>query len=194
MFENLTSDNWVAISSVIVTLLVFIKAIAEYQSAQKWKKAEFLAQEIKAFRQDIDARRAMLILDWEKIKILTTDSETLQQREIDCTDDLLFIALSPNGREFTPDQQVVRTLFDQFLDRLGLFERYKESELVTIKELKPYLQYWITAMCNANSGPGRARVIRQLWRFIDSYDYASVRNLCEAFGAAIPQYQLVKDE
>ena len=33
MFENLTSDNWVAISSVIVTLLVFIKAIAEYQSA-----------------------------------------------------------------------------------------------------------------------------------------------------------------
>ena len=56
MFENLTSDNWVAISSVIVTLLVFIKAIAEYQSAQKWKKAGFLAQEIKAFRQDIEAR------------------------------------------------------------------------------------------------------------------------------------------
>ena len=136
----------------------------------------------------------MLILDWEKIKILTTGSEALQQREIDCTDDLLFIALSPNGRVFTPDQQVVRTLFDQFLDRLGLFERYKESELVTIQELKPYLQYWITAMCNANIGASRARVIRQLWRFIDSYEYASVRNLCEAFGAAIPQYQLVKDE
>ena len=61
----LSPENWIALIAAVVALAALLRGLWEYSRAQRWKKAEFLAQEIKSFRQDADVRRVLLILDWQ---------------------------------------------------------------------------------------------------------------------------------
>jgi hypothetical protein len=181
--NSLKPEHWIALVAASAALLTLIKGLMEFRRAQQWKKAEFLAQEIKSFRQDVDVKRALLMLDWSEIPIYTAEHEGLTKREIICDDELLFMALTPDDdTDFSDNQYIVRIIFDQYLDKLSMFERYVQSGLVKVDELRPYLQYWIDAMCNKVDGRKTPEIIDQLWAFISRYQYTSVIKLCEEFG------------
>jgi len=188
----LDAKDTISLLGVIVALGVSIKGIAEYRKAYRWKKAEFLAQEVKSFRQDADVKKVLLLLDWTNMPIQFPENGTSEKREVICTDDLLCSSLIPSDDvEFNDDETAVRLLFDQYLDKLGMFERYIQAKLITIDDIRPYLQYWIDAMCKSNKNGGRKeqKVIEQLWGFIDKYKFGSVRTLCEEFGHRMPVWK-----
>lgn len=45
--ELMNSSDWIAIIGVLCGLIVFMVGIFLYYRAQKWKRAEFVAKEIK---------------------------------------------------------------------------------------------------------------------------------------------------
>ena len=50
--ENLGAKEWIAIVGVLITLCTVIKGVFEYTKAQRWKRAEFLAKEVKELFND----------------------------------------------------------------------------------------------------------------------------------------------
>jgi hypothetical protein len=87
------------------------------------------------------------------------------------------IADSTNDR-YTRTEVAIRDNFDCFLSYFERFEHFIEAELITIEELKPYLQYWIDTI----SENIEIDVRNFLFHYIDKYRYKGTQDLFIRFG------------
>ena len=62
--NSINLELWLKIGAFVVSVLLLGKGIFEYTRAQKWKRAELIAKEMKEFLQDATIKRALLLLDW----------------------------------------------------------------------------------------------------------------------------------
>lgn len=190
---------------VVVALLTFMFGIHQYGVAQQWKRAEFVAKQIKEFEDDTVVRNAMLMLDWNERKIAFSDC-TIER----VTEDFLKVCLISGGnldemrsnleelkkrqgltqeqpQEFTIEEAAVRDAFSRFLDYLERFENFIKAGLVSEEEFKPYLVYWLKIIARKDKKPIKSLEFHQsLWDFIDSYGYTGVRNLLKRYDCNIP--------
>ena len=72
---SLNFEKTIKLMTLIIGGLGFLKALVEYTKAQRWKKAEFLAREVKEFFADAYVQRALLMLDWNKVDIQLFENE-----------------------------------------------------------------------------------------------------------------------
>jgi hypothetical protein len=146
-FRNFDSELTVKVFTLLVSTILAIKAIIEYQKSQKWKKNEFLAKEMKEFFADKDVKRALLIIDWNRTDLPLYENEIPEnkKRTILFTDDHLENSLAAGSNmEFTEEETIIRRTVDRFLEELSMFQIYVDNKLVTTKDLKPYLDYWMS--------------------------------------------------
>jgi hypothetical protein len=87
--------------------------------------------------------------------------------------------------QFTPVQAAVRDCLDEFLNRLERFESYVKSNLVSAKDFKPYLRYWLDIIGDPNSGRKFPDLRKQMWRYIDCYKFTGVQAFFKRFGYTI---------
>lgn len=182
---NLDFDKTIKCLTTIIALFIAIKAIIEYRRAQKWKKSEFLAKEIKEFLSDKDVRRALLILDWNVIDLPLYESEIPENKHRSFLfDDEIHLknALSiiPDSR-FTDEESIVRKTIDEFLVRLSMIQNYVDSKLINTNDLKPYLKYWIKLMGDKEKSRKKVEYTAKLWAFILHFEYDQVIRLMENF-------------
>src|SRR5690606_12106717 len=184
--ESLDVDLTIKALTLIVATIVAIKAIVEYRKTQKWKKNEFLAKEIKDFFSDKDVKKALLILDWNRIDIPLYDNEIPSNK----TRSFLFVdethlenslATNPNS-EFTDEETIIRKSFDEFLVKLSMFQNYIDNELIKIKDLKPYLEYWMKLLGDKNNSRKNPIYSEKYWNFINHFEYRQVKKLLKNFG------------
>ncbi len=63
-FANLHLDDYLKMLALFGASLVFIVGLWQYRKAQQWKRAEFLAQEMKDFFAAPRVQKALLLIDW----------------------------------------------------------------------------------------------------------------------------------
>lgn len=184
------------LTGVILTLLTLLKGIYEYKKAQTWKKLEFVAKEIKEFYNDLDNKRAMLLLDWNCIDIPVLDGELdTNPKRITIDDSIILTSLmhhsQKNNRPFNKTETLVRKIFDQFFFKLGIFNQFINTGLILEKDIKPYLMYWIELIAKLDSRRKSNELIKQIWIYINMYDNQDVIELCSRFGFDITKFENV---
>ena len=177
-------ESGLKIGAFTVSILLFIKGIYEYTKAQKWKKAEFVSKEIKEFYNDFDIKRALILLDWN------TNELDLRPNEIDgivkfyFTDELILSSLQTHRESsgFSGEEVVIKSVFDSLFDRLVMFNSYIETGLIKVKDIKPYLIYWIQILADTENDRKPEQVRTQIWKYIDEYGYGKIGEFCSKFG------------
>lgn len=187
--QALDGDQVIKISTLVISFLLGIKALYEYNKTQKWKKNEFLAKEIKEFFLDRDVKKALLIIDWNRIDIPLYDNEipSNTERSIFFIDEVHLsnsLSIDPNS-EFSDEETIIRKSIDEFLVKLSMLQNYVDNNLFTTDDLKPYLSYWLNMIGDKHKARKNPIYIEKLWEFIKRYEYNQVVKLLKNFGYQI---------
>ncbi len=185
-----------------ITALLF--GLFQYRRSEKWKRAEFVAKEIKEFESDPVVRNALLMIDWgvRKINLNFVPNEQFENYT-EVTREMQRKALMPHScktvkdseasdddaegpvRGFTSVEALIRDAYDTLLDHLERFGNFVRSGLVSKEEFEPYLIYWLHSI-TANEGSKEDRAWRlALLTYISFYQYSGVRHLFKVHGMAI---------
>ena len=184
----------------------FVCGLEQYQRSQEWKKAEFLAAEMKEFLANPRVTAALTMVDWGMRSIeFPTGSKTGDAKRITVTRHMQVLALRPHtlvkvevaaesesegsapGERtgFTLGEAAIRDCYDALLDGFERFGGYVESGLVTAADLRPYIGYWIADIHSATSDPEDAAWSAALITYIHFYSYRSVSFLFDRCGTPI---------
>ena len=161
---------------VIVTSIGLIIGLRQYIKAQRWKRSEFIAIQIKEFENNPLVRTAMYMLDFRQGVF------TVEGQEIAFDTDSLIAAIAshkikpgyPNLKETQ-----VRLAFCDFFEGIERFYHFVESKLISVKDIEPYLPYWIRRFTDPDPDHKGEDFIYSIWTFIDAYEYTGVRQLAE---------------
>ena len=183
--------------SLLVASTAFLAGLIQYRKAQAWKKAEFVAGEVKALFADPAVRLALHLLDWNlSCHDLRSRDDEDALKEVWIGDATLVTALSPHSVRptgFHPVEVRVRLAFDALLDGLQRFEHFIETELVRERDFLPYLRYWLD-LIGSSSGYGKsAPVLHAIWRYIDFYRYKDVQRFFVRYGFDISKVPLAPE-
>ena len=181
------SSEWLALAAMSGGLCAFLGGLMQYRQAQRWKRAEFVANEMKEFKADPLVRNALLMLDWNERAIdLFPNEADPAKRSVRIEDRAIARALVPHisHSDFSATEIAVRDAFDSFFDRLERFEYFLEAGLVSTQQFAPYLNYWLNILGNEHSGRKSSEVVRALWAYIDFY-YSGVKSLLRRYGYEI---------
>lgn len=165
--------------------IAFCAGLFQYVRAQRWKRAEWVAQEMRQFFSDEAVGRALLMIDWGARAIaFPADGAGGGSRVIRVTDEMVTKALKHHSERqggFEPDEAQIRDTFDHFLDSLERFASFRAAGLVTSNDLKPYLAYWIHNIRSATGAPDGAGRLVQLRSYIQQYGFRGVQRLFEDY-------------
>jgi hypothetical protein len=178
--------------TVPLAILAFGIAVFQYWKAQKWKRAEFVAAEIKDALLDPSVRNALYFLDWnERNYDLRERDDQEELGDVPVADADFMMALAPHldrPEGFSHVEERIRVVFDDFLGRLQRFEHFIEAGLVTTHDVLPYWRYWLELMTTPSPTHKSAEVLEAIWRYIDFYGYSDVRKFVERFGYDLSRF------
>ena len=161
--------------------IAFFSGLFQYRRGQKWKRVEWVAQEMKQLFSDRKVQAALLMLDWgDRYVTLNPDAILESERKFRVTDKTVTLALMshrdrPEG--FKPEEALIRDGFDTFLDGLERFASYVETGLVKVPDLAPYLKYWADNICKESTSNETEPRILQLRNYMDTYGYRGAYGL-----------------
>ena len=165
-------------------LVAFAVGLLQYSSAQAWKRAEFVAQEMAKFLSQAKVSTALLLLDYNHIRLNPDGSRAADGTGIHFDDQVCADALRSHkefkdqGEKFGPDQMIAREAFDAFLTGLDMFGHYLKTGLVNAANLEPYLGYWVR---NLQNPAWKTQLFHdRLQRFVRDYGYSGVQHLSDA--------------
>jgi hypothetical protein len=155
-------------------------ALYQYRQNQTWRETEFIAKEAKDFFENEVVVKALKILDWEKRKI------DFDQNDKKTVDRVLLRESLRRGRDadkFSSDQVYLRDLFDNFFDRLGRFEQYIRSGVVSFKRVERYFRYWGELLTGQRLELLDLKTLLCIWDFLDHYGYKDTKLFLLRFGS-----------
>ncbi len=138
-----TPEVYLSTLSLAIAPFLIMQGLIEYSENLKWKKAEFVAKEVKEFISHPKVVAVLQMIDWSERYIdIYQDKE---KKEVKVTHLSLAYALRYHKTgpiPYSRDEQAIRDLIDFFFDRLTIFEHYINAELITANDLKFYFKYW----------------------------------------------------
>ena len=137
----------------LLTLLVAVVggafALWRWREDQRWRRVQQAQTLVKEFLQKENTKKAFEILD--------VDGEVVEfgSTTIEITDDFLVGAISTfdQKKNNTEMELIVRGILDEFFDDLSIFQTHVDAGLIELKDIKPYLEYWIREL----TGHGQLR-------------------------------------
>lgn len=195
----------VSVCGLILSVIAGVVALRSFLRNEKWKKAEFLASEMKEFFADDRVQKSMLLIDWgvRRIQLFSqsnTDSEGVvvtRQMQVSAlrphvllsspdSDSLMNAESTTHGQgAFTPDEARIRDCYDGFLDGLERISSYARTGLVEISALRPYIGYWISEIHSSTDYVQDAAWSASLLTYINFYHFEGVMWLFKAFNCDI---------
>jgi hypothetical protein len=169
--------------ALVGAAIAFAISLIQYRRAQQWKRAEWVAQELKQLFSDPLVQAALLMIDWGSRRILLyPEREKLEERYVELTNEIVARALMlHNDRQgdnkFTQLEADIRAAFDRTLDGLERFQSYVETGLVRISDPQPYLKYWAVNLTRDRvAAKGVDRVVN-LRAYMDHYGFDGAHKL-----------------
>lgn len=172
---------WIGIVTVALAVAGFFIGLGQYKEGQRWKRTEFLAEEMKDFRQDAKVQTALLLLDWRQLRAGDLPEAAAGPGDLVGDDDLAG-ALVPHeekGGHFTEREYWLRGVFDALFDRLERYAHYVDNGLIDVEDLSPYLGYWLANLAGQGETSKRGALLGSIHRYIDAY-FDDVRRLLDA--------------
>jgi hypothetical protein len=84
--------------------------------------------------------------------------------------------------KFTPDEALIRDTFDEFFTKLGYFDNYIASGVVTERQLEPYLAYWMDLSHAEKPTIMDAETVEGIWSFLETHNFKDTLTLLLRFG------------
>lgn len=208
---ELSRETKLALGPMVISLLGFGGALSafgfalyQFRRAEQWKRAEFIANEIKAMEAERLVQNTQTMIDWGHRRInLFALTEPKHSDYIEVTREMQWQALLPHPVKqlynedqasnnphrdtatFTSIEARIRDNYDFYLTRLDRLATFVKSGLFTAAELEPFISYWIEVISKAENsekdGPWRAALLT----YINYYNYAGVLHLFECYGKNI---------
>ena len=183
------------------TMTTIALGIVQYRTAQHWKKKELAATEARAFLDDPMVLAAQQMLNWSAIYIHVPPSEPgSSYRRVFVTPDFLTAALSYGGGgryasneinvkmmgevegRFNADELYIRVVFDRLLDVIDRFEKHVASGLLSVGDVKPYLDYNFEIISGKRANQMDSGARKALIRYMNTYGYENVLELMRQCG------------
>lgn len=182
----MTYANWISLAGVVAASLAFASGLFQYRKAQQWKRAEFVAKEVKEVLQDRWVAIALRLLDFNMTTVNLQKSEhETELLEFHVEDIALAIALKPHSLRpegLMPGEVRIREAFDALFDALQRLEHFAAAGLVRPNDYAPYLRYWIRILGDPSCGRKPQVVVAAIWRYIEFYGYVDVQHFMRRFG------------
>jgi hypothetical protein len=193
------------------TFFALLFGLWQYRRAERWRRGEFAAREIKEFNDDHCVQLAQMLIDWGDRKVNLFDKPNPGPRDlVHVTRETQWRALVPHTLKdkeayrsrasrggdsdplawFTLEEARIRDVYDDFLFYLNRFHHFIESRLLRSRELAPYLRYWIEEIASEPPQIDKPSVGDHKWRcaligFIYFYRYDGVVKLFDILGHRI---------
>ncbi|NTS76119.1 hypothetical protein HR060_04485 [Catenovulum sp. SM1970] len=171
-------------SALIISIVSLLVALSSFVINQKWKKLEFVGQEMRHFKSDIRNQAAMKMLDWNSAKYLHPELfEEGQPKVISINDDDILKGLGPikGQQSYTIEQKFVRDCFDHFFDSLEVLETHIEQGLIPFNRYQPYLTYYVDIMQNPNSKRKSPQIQAALKAHMQSFGFDKALRFCDRY-------------
>ena len=192
----INTGNWIALLGISGGIIAFITGFIQYIKAQRWKRAEFVAKEIKEFESKQAIKVAFQMLDWNvrEYELYTKEKKSTEQKIL-IDDDKLISALVlhiDKKSYFTDEEIFIRDIFDQLLDAFERFEHFIQSGLVSQEDFRPYLIYWIEIMGDMDCRRKPKQFYESLWSYIDFYGYYGVQKFFSRYSYDIYLHKITE--
>jgi hypothetical protein len=92
------------------------------------------------------------------------------------------IATDSDVAEFTRAEAAIRDAYDGFFGGLETFSSYVNTGLVSVSDLRPYLNYWLGDICSETDNSDDDLWTCCVFSYIAFYEYRGVQELFRAFG------------
>jgi hypothetical protein len=189
-FAGWSVDDWLKLAALIGAATAFIVGLGQYRKAQKWKQAEWVAQEMQGFFSDTAVCSALRLIDWSSRRVdLFPNESDPEKRSVKVSDARLAKALerhSDRPEGFDETEAALRDMFDHFLDRVERINCFVHAGLVSLTEVRPYLDYWAESIAT-KSGENAERIVK-LRRYIRFYGFSGAESLfTKLCGQPFPQ-------
>lgn len=196
-------------SAVGLSALALAYGVWNYSKYHRWQRIEFLRRATREFENDPGVAKALSILDFEEYRDYPISTfQTTADTKFKVTNELLSRALASHTERKDHKQQIenlspsvedqssalktyyaetsVRDWFNQMLNGLEHFGYLVDSRVFSVKEIKPWLNYWVRLIADENYRRNcDSRVYDQLYNYIYDHGFDGVRSLFEKFGYRI---------
>ena len=198
-------------AAVGLSALALVYGVRSYSKYHQWQRIEFLRRATQEFENDPGISHALSILAFEEYRdypLNIPETTETTNKTFKVTSQLLSEALSSskarkNRKEkldrpgFDYQKQVsdveeyyaetsVRDWFNQMLNGLEHFGYMVDSRVFSVKEVKPWLNYWVRLIADETYRRNcDSRVYDQLYNYIYDHGFNGVRQLFEKFGYRI---------
>jgi hypothetical protein len=149
---------------------------------QRWRRVQYAQQLLEKFFDKKNTKLALQMLDVQGETDLPS-SETKRGQTVILTEEMLIISLRTLDEQTMFDEPhfTIRMIFDEFFTDLSMFQHHIDADLIKLKDVRPYLQYWIKGI----NGYGRIYTIelaKQIDKFLKYFDYSAVLELSRRLG------------
>jgi hypothetical protein len=116
---NLATE-WAKIAGAIVGFSI---GLWQYAKAQRWKRREFIAAQVREFESDKKIQLAMTMLDWNNRELYFPSEASDKPIALKVDTALLCAAFLPHqwAKSYSKEEEMIRDCFDRFLDMLVMF-------------------------------------------------------------------------
>lgn len=187
------------------TFIAAVVAVRSFIRTEQWKRAEFLAREMKEFFANERVKTAFTLIDWGSRDVKLLDEGAEKNGRVLVTRQMQVRALLPHTlrkmasdeivlhvdpaaehsedvmRYYTSAEAAIRDCYDAFLDGLETFSSYVQTGLISIDHLRPYLQYWIDDIHAQTKDADDAAWSAALATYITFYRFEGVLSLFKKF-------------
>jgi hypothetical protein len=194
-----SSDSWLEIAKMVGALTAFVVGLLHYRLGQKWKRAQFVADEVRRFRDNPKVAMAVAMLDYNEKRLpLFPDTQGDGRFQL-VNDGAVAAALEDADRadaQLARVEDAIRDCFDEFFDGLERFECFIRANLVTVKEFEPYLLYLLERVVGL-AGRGKPwqqkpnEFTKNLCRYATDYYYDEVEKLFSRYHRPLNKPALV---
>jgi hypothetical protein len=163
-------------------------ALWRWTVEQKWRRVLYAQSLMEKFFQKENTVKALEILDVvdEEVEF---DFPDKSKKPIKLTNDFLIGALSTFDQKEINEvpEIVVRTILGEFFEDLSNFQNHIDAGLIKIKDIKPYLEYWIQELTGRGRVHDDARFGVQVGKFLGYFGYARALVLAKDMGYPFPK-------
>lgn len=179
------ADHTIKIIALIGAAIGFLVGLMQYKKSQQWKRAEWVAQELKSFFGDAQVDAAFKMIDWSARDICLSSSKADEGRFVFVESEEVINALchhservrGEDGRCFTEKEANIRDSFDKLCDGLERIESYITVGLIEERDIAPYLDYWGIHLRPDSESPR----LRQIRKFMKHYGWEGAESLLDRF-------------
>jgi hypothetical protein len=175
------ATEWAKIAGAIV---VFSIGLWQYAKAQRWRRREFIAAQVKEFESDKKIQLAMTMLDWNNRELYFPSEASDKPIALKVDTALLCSAFLPHQwvKCYSKEEEMIRDCFDRFLDMLVMFWNFIDAGLISRDELRPYMQYWIRLISGQMTDWHTSQLFYLLLNHIQVYGFTGAALLIKSFG------------